>query len=88
MVIAKLIDHIWATRKADSLNGHKLMLVELIGGSDKGKQMIAVDIIGAGIGENVVVVQGSSARRMLEDDDAPVDAAIIGIIDKDCVIKE
>jgi ethanolamine utilization protein EutN len=64
------------------------MLVELIGGSDKGKQMIAVDIIGAGIGENVVVVQGSSARRMLEDDDAPVDAAIIGIIDKDCVIKE
>ena len=84
MITAKLIDNIWATRKSELLNGYKLMLVEVIGGKDEGKRMVAADVISAGIGDRVLVTLGSSARRMFGDDNFPVDAAIIGIIDEDC----
>ena len=84
MITAKLIDNIWATRKSELLNGSKLMLVEVIGGKDEGKRMVAADVISAGIGDRVLVTLGSSARRMFGDDNIPVDAAIIGIIDEDC----
>jgi ethanolamine utilization protein EutN len=84
MIAAKVIDNIWATRKDDSLRGLKFMLVEVLGGIDEGRLMIAADTIGAGIGERVLVYTGSSARKMLERDDTPIDATIIGIIDEDC----
>ncbi|MEE0434265.1 MAG: EutN/CcmL family microcompartment protein [Peptococcaceae bacterium] len=85
MITAKLIGHIWSTRKADSLNGLKLMQAEIIGGgTDSGKRIIVVDIISAGIGDRVIVTTGSSARRMLGDDNVPVDAVVVGIIDEDC----
>lgn len=87
MVIAKLIGKIWATRKYDSLNGMKLMLVEIVSGSEAGKHIVAVDTIGAGEGDLVLVTQGSSARKVLTsgiNDDIPVDAVISGIIDEDC----
>ena len=85
MVTAKLIDNIWATRKADSLSGLKFMLAEVIGGgTDNGRRMVVVDIISAGIGDRVIVATGSSARRMIGSDDIPIDAAVIGIIDEDC----
>jgi ethanolamine utilization protein EutN len=85
MVAAKLIDNVWATRKSDSLTGIKFMLAEVIGGIDAGRQLIVADIIGAGIGERVIVCTGSSARKMMNNDDFPVDAVVIGIIDPDCV---
>ncbi|MDQ7095093.1 EutN/CcmL family microcompartment protein [Desulfosporosinus sp. PR] len=84
MIAAKVIDNIWATRKADSLRGLKFMLVEVLGGIDAGRIMIAADTIGAGVGERVLVCLGSSARKMLDQDDVPVDAVIAGIIDEDC----
>jgi len=84
MLTARLIDNIWATRKAESLNGLKFMLAEVIGGSSAGERLIVVDTIGAGIGDRVIVCTGSSARRMLEDDNIPVDAVVVGIIDEDC----
>ena len=85
MITARLTDHIWSTRKAESLNGLKLMQAEIIGGgSDAGRRIIVVDIISAGIGDRVIVTAGSSARRMLGDDDIPVDAVVVGIIDEDC----
>lgn len=84
MITAKLIDNVWATRKAESLNGFKFMLAEVIGGSNEGHRLIVVDTIGAGIGDRVIVSTGSSARRMLGDDDIPVDAVVVGIIDEDC----
>ena len=84
MLTAKLIDNVWATRKAESLNGLKFMLAEIIGGSNAGQRLIVVDIISAGIGDRVIISTGSSARRMLGDDDIPVDAVVIGIIDEDC----
>ena len=85
MLTAKLIDNIWATRKAESLNGLKFMMAEIIGGGPRqGEHLVVADIISAGIGERVIVVTGSSARRMIGDDTIPVDAAVIGIIDADC----
>lgn len=84
MITAKLIDNVWATRKAEALNGLKFMLAEEIGGKHEGRRFIVVDIISAGIGDRVIVSTGSSARRMLGDDNIPVDAAVIGIIDNDC----
>ena len=88
MVTARLIDNIWATRKSELLNGYKLMLVEIIGGIEAGKRLVAADVISAGIGDRVLVATGSSARRMLENGNIPVDAAIIGIIDEDCCFEE
>lgn len=89
MLTAKLIDHIWSTRKADSLSGLKFMLAEVIGGgTNAGQRMVVVDIISAGIGDRVIVTTGSSARRMLANDDIPVDAVVVGIIDEDCAFEK
>lgn len=89
MLTAKLIDNVWATRKAESLNGFKFMLAEVIGGgSYDGQRMIVIDTISAGIGDRVIVCTGSSARRMLGDDNLPVDAVVVGIIDEDCSFGE
>lgn len=88
MITARLIGHIWSTRKAECLNGFKFMQAEVIGGGpDDGKKIIVVDIISAGIGDRVVVTTGSSARRMLGDDNLPVDAVVVGIIDEDCAFE-
>lgn len=81
MVTARLIDNIWATRKAEALNGCKLMLAQVIGGARAGEQLVVVDTISAG---RVMITTGSSARRMLKDDEIPVDAVVVGIIDEDC----
>ena len=87
MVIAKLIGNVWATRKYDSLNGLKFMLVEILDGSEKNKKIVAVDTIGAGRGDRVIITQGLFARAILEENQnqkIPVDAVIVGIIDEDC----
>lgn len=87
MLTAKLVDHIWATRKAESLNGLKFMMAEIIGGTRAGESLVVVDNISAGIGDRVIVCTGSSARRMLGDDALPIDAVVIGIIDDDCKLS-
>ena len=85
MLTATWSDNVWATRKADSLSGYKIMLAAVIGGGSlDGQRMIVVDTISAGIGDRVIVCTGSSARRMLGDDNLPVDAVVVGIIDEDC----
>jgi ethanolamine utilization protein EutN len=88
MLIARLIDNVWATRKAESLNGLKFMLAEVIGGTGAGQHLVVADIIGAGIGDRVIVSTGSSARKMLDEcEDIPVDAVVVGIIDEDCNVE-
>jgi ethanolamine utilization protein EutN len=83
MKICKVIGNVWATRKKDSLCGHKLMVVQPMDGADGGERdsFVAVDCVSAGIGETVLVTLGSPARKALENPEAPVDAAIVGIID-------
>lgn len=79
MIICKVIGNVWATKKEPSLDGFKLMVVREQ--SSSSYSMVAVDIVGAGIGEQVLVVKGSTARRAAGEDSLPVDAAIVGIID-------
>ena len=86
MIIEKIIDNVWATRKADELNGLKFMLAEEIDGTVIGKRLVAVDVIGAGIGDRVIISTGSSAREMIGRS-VPVDAVVVGIIDEDCKLK-
>lgn len=86
MIIAKIIDNVWATRKADELNGLKFMLAEEIDGTVTGKRLVAVDVIGAGIGDRVIISTGSSAREMIGRS-VPVDAVVVGIVDEDCKLK-
>ncbi|HIR70016.1 MAG TPA: EutN/CcmL family microcompartment protein [Candidatus Pullilachnospira gallistercoris] len=90
MIVGKVTGSIVSTRKQDNLVGSKLMIVEPVavkggepGGSLKGEyeQIIAIDNIGAGIGEYVLVAQGSAARIGCGVPEAPVDAAIVGIVD-------
>lgn len=82
MLVAELVDTIWATRKSETLSGVKFLLAEVRGGSRAGELMVVVDTLGAGIGDRVIITTGSAARRMVEDDQIPVDAAVIGIIDE------
>ncbi|WP_303973106.1 EutN/CcmL family microcompartment protein [Streptococcus merionis] len=82
MLVAELVDTIWATRKSDSLSGVKFLLAEVKGGSRAGELLVVVDSIGSGIGDRVIIATGSAARRMMGDDQIPVDAAVIGIIDE------
>ena len=89
MIVAKLIGNVWATRKYEALEGMKFMLVEVLDNDKEKKQLVAVDTIGAGIGDRVLISQGSSARRILEQSDEqriPIDAVIVAIIDDDCKI--
>ena len=84
MIIGMVTGNVWATRKEDALNGLKLMIVQRVDltRGDEHESFIAVDCVGAGIGEQVLIVTGSSARKALRNPDAPVDAAIVGIIDE------
>ena len=75
-------DTIVSTRKQDALVGSKFMEVELIEvGKLTGRYIIAVDSVGAGIGETVLITTGSSARLALQNQYAPTDAGIVGIVD-------
>ncbi|HBL81281.1 MULTISPECIES: EutN/CcmL family microcompartment protein [Congzhengia] len=82
MIIGKVTGSIVATRKNEKLVGCKLMIVEIFEKMNNGKsKIIAVDNVGAGIGEVVMVAQGSAARIGCNLDNSPVDAAIVGIVD-------
>ena len=82
MLIGTVVGSVVSTRKCENLIGHKFMIVNLhknMAGASK--QLVAVDPIGAGIGEVVLVATGSAARIGCDMADTPVDAAIVGIVD-------
>ena len=71
-----------STRKKEELVGAKFMEVQIIeNGNITDKYLIAIDSVGAGIGETVLVTTGSSARLALTNVNAPCDAVIVGIVD-------
>lgn len=89
MFLAKVEGAVVATKKDPSMSGRKMLLVrpQLVDEKDPTKfrpganTIVAVDSVGAGIGELVMFTQGSSARLAPGMKDAPVDAVIIGIVD-------
>jgi ethanolamine utilization protein EutN len=83
MILARIVGTIVATRKDERLHGRKLLIARLVGvdGQDEKGHVIAVDTVGAGVQETVLIVQGSSARMAFSCKDCPVDAAVVGIVD-------
>lgn len=74
--------NIVSTRKQESLIGSKFMEVQVIeNGELTDRFIVAIDSVGAGIGETVLITTGSSARLALHNTQAPADAVIVGIVD-------
>ncbi|MFM7034472.1 MAG: EutN/CcmL family microcompartment protein [Planctomycetia bacterium] len=89
MFVARVTGSIVATQKAESMTGHKMFVVEPYRLDEKtrdrlvptGRTFVAVDTLGAGEGQFVLITQGSSARLTPETKSLPIDAVIIGLID-------
>jgi ethanolamine utilization protein EutN len=90
MFVAKVTGSLIATQKVESMRGWKLLLVEPYklesSGNRKlvptGRTFVAVDTLGTGLGDYVLITQGSSARFTPETSKLPIDAVIIGIVDQ------
>lgn len=82
MIIGKVVGSIIATRKNERLVGQKLLVVRPLENMEKTGEFVAIDNVGAGIGETVLVATGSAARVGCELENAPIDAAIVGIVDE------
>lgn len=82
MIIGKVIGSVVSTRKNENLVGNKFMIIEPEKNMGK-DNFVAVDNVGAGIGERVLVAFGSAARIGIEKEMQPIDAAIVGIIDEE-----
>ena len=89
MLIGKVIGTVISTRKDEALVGAKLLITQPLDmdGREKDSPVIAVDTVGAGVGETVLYVTGSVAPFAIRKKDVPVDAAIVGIIDRIDVMK-
>lgn len=89
MFLARVTGSLVATQKVASMTGRKLLLVEPYRVDEKegerlvptGRTFVVVDSLGAGVGEMVLICQGSSARLTPETEKLPVDAVIIGLVD-------
>jgi microcompartment protein CcmK/EutM len=84
MFLAKVVGTVVSSRKTELLVGRKLLVVEPVDFAQQqpeGKPLVAVDSVGAGEGEVVLVVQGSSARLTESTQDTPCDASIMAIVD-------
>ncbi len=90
MLLGKVIGTLVATRKEPTLEGLKLLVVRGcdIDGKPTGALVVAVDAVGAGLGEVVLVAAGSSARQTTVTKDRPVDATIMAIVDEVAVHGE
>jgi ethanolamine utilization protein EutN len=87
MFLAKVVGSVVATRKHDAFQGSKLLLLQPLVAQQaalvpSGGSVVAIDGVGAGLGELVMFTQGSSARLAARSKDTPVDAIIVGIVDR------
>ena len=83
MLFARVLGTVVCTRKDDKLVGTKLLMVQPVNMKQEpeGKPLVAVDAVGAGEGEVVLIVQGSSARQTRRTEGNPCDCAIMAIVD-------
>jgi len=85
LIIGKVAGEIYSTINHDFYNHKKLLVVDklTLAGKPSGDYLIAVDSVGAGVGETVLIVdEGNSARQVVDDPDAPIRSIIIGIVDE------
>jgi microcompartment protein CcmK/EutM len=85
MQLARVIGTVVATVKNDSLAGRKLLVVQTLDRNleSTGKPMVAVDAVGAGIGELVFWCRGKEASFQFKREDTPTDCTIVGIVDSE-----
>ena len=84
MLIGKVVGSVVSTRKNDNLIGSKLMVIKPLAElGNPTKKIVAVDNVGAGVGETVLVALGSAARIGCDMANCPIDAAIVGIVDNE-----
>ena len=83
MHLARVIGTVVVTRKDENLSGNTLLLVQPLAadGQPAGRPLVAVDSVGAGVGENVFFVRGKEASFPFHPSEPPVDAGIVGIVD-------
>lgn len=84
MHLARVIGDVVATRKEESLTGTKLLIVQPLDANSEpsGRPLVAVDAVGAGVGEYVFFVRGKEASFPFLPAEPPVDAGIVGIVDR------
>ena len=83
MQLAKVIGDVVVTRKDDNLTGLTLLVLQPIGadGNATGRALVAVDSVGAGVGETVFFVRGKEASFPFYPTEVPTDAGVVGIVD-------
>ena len=85
MFLARVVGDVVSTHRHASLGERKLLLVRrlTLAGTEEGVEMIALDVIGVGAGERVLVVQeGGAARTLFKDQKIPVQAVVVGVVDR------
>ena len=84
MQLAKVLGDVVATRKDETLTGIKLLVIQPLdaAGSASGRTLVAVDAVGAGVGETVFFVRGKEASFPFHPIEVPTDAGIVGIVDR------
>lgn len=85
MYIARVTGDVVSSHRLDKLQGKKLLLVRRLSlnGEEEGADVIALDVIGVGVGERVLVVQeGGAARALFKSDSIPAQAVVVGVVDR------
>ena len=84
MILGKIVGDVWSTKKNDKIHALRFLFVQPLGKDLKpdGNVLVAVDEVGAGFGEMVIVTQGAPAMQAFNKEDLiPVDAVVVGIVD-------
>ncbi|UCH79574.1 MAG: EutN/CcmL family microcompartment protein [Candidatus Coatesbacteria bacterium] len=83
MKIGEVVGNVWATRKVESVRSLKMLLVRVLDAelNATGELLVAADVVDAGLGDRVIVAVGRAARLAVDDDNAAVSAAVIGVVD-------
>jgi ethanolamine utilization protein EutN len=89
MQLARIIGNVVSTVKNTTLTGRKLMVIQILNGDLKptGKPLVAIDSVGAGVGELVFWCRGKEASFPFEGSDVPTDCTIVGIVDSAAHVK-
>jgi ethanolamine utilization protein EutN len=85
MILGRVVGEVWATKKHPALEGRKLLIIEpylWYAPPHEVAHLVAVDPVGAGVGEDVVVCMGDPARRALGSTSTPIEAAVCAIVDE------
>jgi len=84
MNLAKVIGNIWATRKSDTLDGHRMLFIQPLtfSGDQDGAPIVALDSVDAGVGDVVIYVSSSEAAVPFRPKLTPTDATIVGVVER------